>query len=159
MTYEQWLQIIEELNKTSTNKDLLEKLKNEEINPNINEMIHPKLSSAIKNRFTNSINKIINNLELIFTDKNYLDLKLLNFKKELNYLIELTKLKQIPDEIKLDLFSTIVSEGNNVYNILEREADKIDYTGVYSSIIRNNRIKWSEEKWIITKWKIILKDI
>lgn len=144
MTYEEWLSIIEEINKSSINMTTLEKLKNAEINPNINEMVYPKLVSTIKNRFTNSINKIINSLDIVFSDKNYLDLELLNFKKELKYLEELTKLKQIPDELKIDLYSTLVNESNNVYNILEKEADKIDYTGVYGSIIRNNRIKWSE---------------
>lgn len=144
MTYEEWLSIIEEISKSSINMTTLEKLKNTEINPNINEMVYPKLVSTIKNRFTNSINKIINSLDIVFSDKNYLDLELLNFKKELKYLEELTKLKQIPDELKIDLYSTLVNESNNVYNILEKEADKIDYTGVYGSIIRNNRIKWSE---------------
>lgn len=144
MTYEEWLESIEEINKTSINMTVLEKMKNAEINMNINEMLYPKLVSAIRNRFTNSINKIINSLDIVFSDKNYLDLELLNFKKELKFLDELTRLKQIPDEIKIDLFSTLVNESNNVYNILEKEANKIDYTGVYGSIIRNNRIKWSE---------------
>lgn len=144
MTYEEWLESIEEINKTSINMTVLEKMKNAEINMNINEMLYPKLVSAIRNRFTNSINKIINSLDMVFSDKNYLDLELLNFKKELKFLDELTRLKQIPDEIKIDLFSTLVNESNNVYNILEKEANKIDYTGVYGSIIRNNRIKWSE---------------
>lgn len=144
MTYEEWLESIEEINKTSINMTVLEKMKNAEINMNINEMLYPKLVSAIRNRFTNSINKIINSLDIVFSDKNYLDLELLNFKKELKFLDELTRLKQIPDEIKIDLFNTLVNESNNVYNILEKEANKIDYTGVYGSIIRNNRIKWSE---------------
>lgn len=144
MTYEEWLSSIEEINKTSINMTVLEKMKNAEINMNINEMLYPKLVSAIRNRFTNSINKIINSLDIVFSDKNYLDLELLNFKKELKFLDELTRLKQIPDEIKIDLFNTLVNESNNVYNILEKEANKIDYTGVYGSIIRNNRIKWSE---------------
>ena len=144
MTYEEWLSSIEEINKTSINMTVLEKMKNAEINMNINEMLYPKLVSAIRNRFTNSINKIINSLDIVFSDKNYLDLELLNFKKELKFLDELTRLKQIPDEIKIDLFSTLVNESNNIYNILEKEANKIDYTGVYGSIIRNNRIKWSE---------------
>ncbi len=144
MTYEEWLSSIEEINKTSINMTVLEKMKNAEINMNINEMLYPKLVSAIRNRFTNSINKIINSLDIVFSDKNYLDLELLNFKKELKFLEELTRLKQIPDEIKIDLFSTLVNESNNIYNILEKEANKIDYTGVYGSIIRNNRIKWSE---------------
>ena len=144
MTYEEWLESIEEINKTSINMTVLEKMKNAELNMNINEMLYPKLVSAIRNRFTNSINKIINSLDIVFSDKNYLDLELLNFKKELKFLDELTRLKQIPDEIKIDLFSTLVNESNNVYNILEKEANKIDYTGVYGSIIRNNRIKWSE---------------
>ena len=91
-----------------------------------------------------AIARIINSLDIVFSDKNYLDLELLNFKKELKFLDELTRLKQIPDEIKIDLFNTLVNESNNVYNILEKEANKIDYTGVYGSIIRNNRIKWSE---------------
>jgi hypothetical protein len=144
MTYEEWLASIKEINKTSINMTVLEKMKNAEINMNINEMLYPKLVSAIRNRFTNSINKIINSLDIVFSDKNYLDLELLNFKKELKFLEELTRLKQIPDEIKIDLFSTLVNESNNIYNILEKEANKIDYTGVYGSIIRNNRIKWSE---------------
>ena len=38
----------------------------------------------------------------------------------------------------------IKEDTEEVYKILIKEADKIDYTGVFSLTIKNNMIKWSE---------------
>ena len=100
MTYEEWLSTIEQLNTTNTNQDLLNKLKQEPVNNNLSSMIVPKLVKLINNRFELSVNKIIKELEYIFTDINYLDLSLLNFKKEIKYLLELINLQHIPEDIK-----------------------------------------------------------
>lgn len=144
MTYEEWLSTIEQLNTTNTNQDLLNKLKQEPVNNNLSSMIVPKLVTLINNRFELSVNKIIKELEYIFTDINYLDLSLLNFKKEIKYLLELINLQHIPEDIKQTSINKLKQNTNKVYDILIKEADKSDYTGVASMTIKNNMIKWSE---------------
>lgn len=144
MQYEEWLNILEELKTSSTNIDTLKRIQNADVNPNFNNMLVPKLEELIKTKFDYSIEKIIKNLGDIFSDINYLDLALLNFKKEINYVIELSKLKQIPPEKQIEIQIVLKTETNKVYDILCTEADKIDYTGSTSIIIKNNRIKWSE---------------
>lgn len=144
MQYEEWLNILEELKTSSTNIDTLKRMQNADVNPNFNNMLVPKLEDLIRTKFNYSIEKIIKNLGDIFSDINYLDLTLLNFKKEINYVIELSKLKQIPPEKQIEIQIVLKTETNKVYDILCTEADKIDYTGGTSIIIKNNRIKWSE---------------
>ena len=100
MTYEEWLSTIEQLTTTNTNQDLLNKLKQEPVNNNLSSMITPKLIRLINTRFDLSVNKIIKELEIILNDINYLDLALLNFKKEINYLFELINIPQIPQDAK-----------------------------------------------------------
>lgn len=144
MTYEEWLSTIDQLNTTNTNQDLLNKLKQEPVNNNLSSMIVPKLVTLINNRFELSVNKITKELEYIFTDINYLDLSLLNFKKEIKYLLELINLQHIPEDIKQTSTNKLKLDTNKVYDILIKEADKYDYTGVASMTIKNNMIKWSE---------------
>jgi hypothetical protein len=144
MTYEEWLNTIELLTTTNTNQDLLNKLKQEPVNTNLSSMIVPKLNNLINNRFELSVNKIIKELEYIFTDINYLDLALLNFKKEIKYLLELINIPQIPQDLKTSNIEKLKADTAKVYDILIKEADRNDYTGVASMTIKNNMIKWSE---------------
>lgn len=144
MNYEEWLNIIGTLKKGSTDKTLLEKMQNAEINENINNMLIPKLIELIKARFTISINKIINNLGEIFSDINYLDMTLVNFKKEINYIKELIELKQIPANQKIEISNEIIQGVNDTYKILNNEAINIDSKGTYAQIIEYNKIKWSD---------------
>ena len=144
MTYEEWLNVIESLKNTNTNKEILDKLKKEPLNDNLYDLLRPKLESLIIERYQLSVNKIVQNLESIFTDVNYLDLSLLNFKKEIKYLLELINLQHIPEDIKQTSINKLKQDTNKVYDILIKEADKYDYTGVASMTIKNNMIKWSE---------------
>ena len=144
MTYEEWLSTIEQLNTTNTNQELLKKLKQEPVNNNLSSMIVPKLVKLINNRFELSVNKITKELEYIFTDINYLDLSLLKFKKEIKYLLELINLQHMPEDIKQTSINKLKQDTNKVYDILIKEADKYDYTGVASMTIKNNMIKWRE---------------
>lgn len=144
MTYEEWLNVIESLKNTNTNKEILDKLKKEPLNDNLYDLLRPKLESLIIERYQLSVNKIVQNLESIFTDVNYLDLSLLNFKKEIKYLLDLIDINQIPLDIKVNQTLKIKEDTEEVYKILIKEADKIDYTGVFSLTIKNNMIKWSE---------------
>lgn len=144
MTYEEWLNVIESLKNTNTNKEILDKLKKEPLNDNLYDLLRPKLESLIIERYQLSVNKIVQNLESIFTDVNYLDLSLLNFKKEIKYLLDLIDINQMPLDIKVNQTLKIKEDTEEVYKILIKEADKIDYTGVFSLTIKNNMIKWSE---------------
>lgn len=144
MTYEEWLNTIEKLTSANNNQELLNKLKQEPINTNLQDRILPKLLRLIQNRFDLSVNKIINELEFLFSDVNYLDLSLLNYKKEMNYLLELIKINQIPQDIQQERINKLKEDTDKVYNILIKEADRYDYTGVFSMTIKNNMIKWSE---------------
>ena len=62
----------------------------------------------------------------------------------MNYLHELIKIKQIPNDIQSERIKKLKEDTNKVYDILIKEADKYDYTGVFSMTIKNNMIKWSE---------------
>lgn len=144
MTYEEWLNIIEELKSDNINIEKLNIIKATQINENINSNLVPKLEQLVRERFNNSINKIIKNLGALFQDINYLDLVLLNYQKEIKFLIELSSIKQIPLDKQTELKDLIKIEGNKVFDILDKEAIVEDYTGGLSSIINNYRIKWSE---------------
>lgn len=144
MTYEEWLETIEKLNNTNTNQEILNKLKNEPFNSNLDQLLTPKLEKLIEDRYDLSVNKIVKELEFIFTDVNYLDLALINFKKEINYLLELVRIQQIPIDYQINQTTKIKDDTKKVYEILIKEADKYDYTGVFSLTIKNNMIKWSD---------------
>lgn len=144
MSYEEWLSTIEKIKRTKNNKNLLEKLKSEEINPNINELLLPKIEDLIVTKFTNAVNGIKNDLESAFSDENYLDYVLVNFKNDINYVMELIKLKQVPADRKVMLTYKVVEGIRETYDILLREAEKVDATGVLYMMIKNDRIKWSE---------------
>ena len=142
MPYEEWLDNLEILKKENNN-EILERFKNEDINNNINNMLYPKIILTIKEKFKISINKIISDLELMFNDKNYLDLYLINFKKNIKFILELINLKQIPYDKKEDLKKEIIKGTEDTYNILIEESRKEDPTGMLELTIKNNKIKWS----------------
>lgn len=144
MTYEEWLNIIEELKSTSTNLEKLSIIKSAEINNNINSLLIPKLENLVRERLSNQISKIIKELSNIFEDINYLDLTLLNFQKELSFLKELCSIKQFPLEKQNELKEMLKKESLNVFDILNKEALIADHTGALTTIINNYRIKWSE---------------
>ena len=142
MTYEEWLNLIEELKTGNTNVEKLNKIKSAEINTNFNDLLEPKLEKLIKERFNTYITKIINDLGNIFYDMNYLDLVLLNYQKEIRFLIELSSIKQLSSSKQFELTQMIKNEANKVFDILNKEAMISDYTGALTSIINNYRIKW-----------------
>jgi hypothetical protein len=142
MTYEEWLNLIEELKTGNTNIEKLNKIKSAEINTNFNDLLEPKLEKLIKERFNTYITKIINDLGNIFSDMNYLDLVLLNYQKEIRFLIELSSIKQLSSSKQFELTQMIKKEANKVFDILNKEAMISDYTGALTSIINNYRIKW-----------------
>ena len=144
MTYEEWLKNIEELKQTNINIEKLNILKEAPINENLFQMIENKLLELVKIKFEKSITKLIKELPTIFSDVNYLDLALIDFKKEIKFLIEIIYLKQISPPEQIALLNMIKEQTENAYNILLKEANQTDQTGIFAITINNNRIKWSE---------------
>ena len=143
MLYEEWLSIIEKLKSTNVDYTILNKLKSEPLNTNLEQLLKDKLDNLINIRFELSVNKIIKELDYIFSDINYLDLSLLNFKKEISYLLELIRINQIPIDIQVNQIQNIKEGTIRVYEILIEQANKYDYTGGYALTIRNNMMKRS----------------
>lgn len=144
MEYQTWLNIINDLKKGNLNQEKLQKLQEAPINNNINDLLVPKLEELIKIRFEKIIYNITNELGSIFSDYNYLDLILVNLKKDLTYLLAIASLKQIPKEKQEQLKDYLKDKSQQIYDILLNEARNIDYTGMYEITINNNKMKWSE---------------
>lgn len=144
MEYQTWLNIINDLKKGNLNQEKLQKLQEAPINNNINDLLVPKLEELIKIRFEKIIYNITNELGNIFSDYNYLDLILVNLKKDLTYLLAIASLKQIPKEKQEQLKDYLKDKSQQIYDILLNEARNIDYTGIYEITINNNKMKWSE---------------
>ena len=143
MSYEEYIEILEQL-KTKNDNDLKDKLLNSNVNSNLIQMIEPKIIMLVQEKFQNSINKMIANLETMFMNNYELDQYLLNFKKDIKFIFDLTNLKEITDSKRLETKTMIKNETNKVYDILINKANQIDMTGVLSMTIKNNEIKWGE---------------
>ena len=73
MTYEEWLNRLDLLlNKNDNN--ILKELQNTPYNPNIESLLTPKISELIDNKLVKAIKGIVNEVEMMYNDQNYLDL-------------------------------------------------------------------------------------
>ena len=144
MNYNDIITCINNLSNKQSNILYLEQLEQMEISPSIIEMVIPKLINLIKIRANNLVQNIINELDSMFKDINILDYQLVKMKKEINFINRLISLKHIPTNMQSSLKDTLKEDINNLYNILKKEANIIDYTGYYELIIKNNEYKWSE---------------
>lgn len=142
MSYEEWIECINILKK-SNNEDIKNKLLNE-YNDNLKEMLIPKLIDLVKEKFSIAVSKILDNLDEVFNDNNVLDMYLVKFKKDVIFDYKLIDMKEIPDEVKKILKDTLKKDTKEVYDILIKEADKDDPTGVLKITIKNNAIKWGD---------------
>lgn len=144
MKYENWLEKLELLKRSTPNNEILKELQNEPLNSNISSLLEPKILDLINYKLNQSINKISANISVLFSDINQLDLALINFKKEIKFIIELSNLKEITKEHQQHIQEEIQKEIEKIYNIFLEESLKYDRTGSFSLIIKNNKIKWSE---------------
>ncbi len=144
MTYEEWLNNIELL----TNKDdlnILKTLENTPYNDNIHTNLFPKIKLLIEDKLVKAINNIIKNLDFMYHDDNYMDICMIEFKKSITFLERLIKIPQIKPDEQSALLAKLKEDANKTYDILENESIKIDDKGILQMIIRNNRIKWSDQ--------------
>ncbi len=143
MSYEEWLNNLEQLaNKNDYN--ILKELQNAEYNPNLEDLLTPKLEELFTTKLTKSINAIVNSLEIIYKDQNELDMCMIEFRKNIEFIYKLVKIKQLPLDKQNKLIDRLKIETDKTYEILENQAVRLDNIGIYQMIIRNNRIKWSD---------------
>jgi hypothetical protein len=143
MSYEEWLNKIEALsNKNDYN--ILKELETAPYNANLEELLTPKLSDLVTKKLTKSINSIVKSLELIYKDPNELDICMIEFKKNIQFIYKLINIKQLKPEKQQEMRANLKTETDKTYDILEKEAVKIDNLGIFQMVIRNNRIKWSD---------------
>ncbi len=143
MSYEEWLNRIEALsNKNDYN--ILKELETVPYNANLEELLTPKLSDLVTKKLTKSINSIVKSLELIYKDPNELDICMIEFKKNIQFIYKLINIKQLKPEKQKEMRANLKIETDKTYDILEKEAVKIDNLGIFQMVIRNNRIKWSD---------------
>ncbi len=144
MTYEEYLELFKKLKTPNYNNELLNKLKNSPVNSNLQELLSEKYRDVIIYKFSESVKKIKSALTTIFDDINYLDIILVNFKKEIKYLKEMIDITILTPEEQQTLINTIKDETDKTYEILIKEANIEDKSGAMALIINNNRIKWSD---------------
>ena len=143
MSYADWLDLLEKFNNTNLDNESLEKLLSLEGNPAFNERLVPVFGELIGARLQLSTNKIIDELNNIFDDQNYMDFMLVSFKKEVNYLIKMLDVKILDQPDRIALKAQIKEKVDKIYELLDKKALEIDYTGVLSMLIKSNGIKWS----------------
>lgn len=144
MTYEEYIDLFSKLKTNNYNKELLETLKKTPLNTNIQDLLIDKYYEVIIYKFSASIHKLKDDLYTIFSDVNYLDMYLVNFKKEIKYLEEMININILPQTKKDELKTLIKDETTKTYEILLKEANREDPKGIYALTIKNNTIKWSD---------------
>lgn len=143
MNYEEWINFFDILKK-SNNEEVKNKLLNE-YNDNLRYMLIPKIIELVKYKFNIAVQSILNNLDNIFDDSNMLDMSLVKLKKDLLFIYELTNMKELDEVNNKKLKSTLKKETQRVYDILSKEATKVDPTGVLNLTIKNNIINWGDD--------------
>ena len=144
MTYDEWLALLKRIEKSSSKEDI-EAFINEPANENLKPYLVPKLKDAIIEKFNYNIGKIIDSLETIFIDEEELDLTLVTFKKAVKTVMQLIDNKQLSEEEKNNLRQEIIKGTEDSFNALEKTAAYQDDDGISLSIIKRNRIKWSDD--------------
>lgn len=143
MNYEDLIKLIDELG-NSNNQELLDKMITGEVNLNIRDMVEPKIENLVYLKLSKAMKKIVRDLTEIFSDVNYLDLALVNYKKEINFIREIASINYISSEMRDKLNTKIKDDTDKIYDILIKEANRVDQSGILSMTIKNNKIRWED---------------
>ena len=144
MSYEEWLNDIEILKKTDDSK-IKDKMLNEPANTNIKEFLEPKLIELINFKFKTLTQKVLYNLSEMYSDQNILDMTLVNLKKGLKFIMDLTTIKTISEDSQQKLREVLNDEIKQIYDVLIDGANSIDQVGLLGLTIKNNMYKWSDK--------------
>jgi hypothetical protein len=138
MSYAEWVELFEKFRNTNLDKDQLNYLLSLDNNPSIQERLTEKFSILLNDRLQLSVNKLISDLDIIFSDQNYMDFMLVSFRKEVDYILQMLQVKILTDESRNNIRSEIKNKVDEIMKIMDDKALEIDYTGVLSMMIKNN---------------------
>lgn len=99
----------------------------------------------IRTRLNKALDDFILKIKTSGKDENIFSLEVLEIKKEIKYVIAISKCINIPEENKNKLKQTITNFANEVEEILQTNAKKLDTTGKYLNIIKNHKINDLED--------------
>lgn len=141
MNYEEYLSLLDSL-LIKNDEEAKQKLLDSNLNPELYHMVEPKIANMIQEKYVKAINSITSEISNIFSDKYLMEQKLVNFKKSVLFVYDLTNLKELSDDTRKVMQDMIKEETENVYNILIKKANQIDPTGVLALTITNSKVKW-----------------
>lgn len=98
----------------------------------------------IRTRLNKSIDDFILKIKTIGNNENLFSLEILEIKKEITYVTKIAKNVNIPEENKNKLKQTITNFANEVEEILENNARRIDTTGKLLNIVKNHQLNKME---------------
>ena len=91
MSYEEWINSLEIINKSRRNTNHLEQLEKEDINPNIEKQLSERIENTIKDKLKSTVKRVKREISSMFKDENSLEFILSSFQKDLIYLKRLKK--------------------------------------------------------------------
>lgn len=99
----------------------------------------------IRTRLNKALDNFILKIKTIGKDENLFSLEILEIKKEINYVVSIAKSVNIPEENRHKLKETIMNFANEVEEILENNAKRIDQTGKFLSIVKSHKLNKMED--------------
>lgn len=99
----------------------------------------------IRTRLNKALDNFILKIKTIGKDETLFSLEILEIKKEINYVASIAKNVNIPKENKHKLKETIMNFANEVEEILENNAKRIDQTGKFLSIVKSHKLNKMED--------------
>lgn len=140
MIYEEWIRNIDELSKKN-DKNILLLMQQEDKNEYICDMLEPKLENLVYFKIRKMVSKLSSEISNMFMDHNYLDLMLVNYNKDKKFILGICEIKQMSSDVRDKLIKKVNDETERVFEMLIREANKVDMSGVLGMTIKNNMIR------------------
>lgn len=144
MTYYELMDILETIRISPRNSEYINKLNNttllvyNDIEPNIKGFIEKIMIYRLSNELNNLLNRIYS------IDYDNLSLELVEFRREVIYLEELSKIKIIKDNTKKKLINSLFKLSNQFCDELYKNVSYIDTDGRYKELVDSYRFTIKE---------------
>ena len=146
MTYNDWLDFIKKIETSKLSDDMLDVIKNNQLNDSFKENVLTKMDEAIYKRLSTAAENISSKLTYLFEDEYLMEMQLVIFKKEAKILYKIVKSGIFSQEYVEKRTEQIRDDVDEIFDILYNEANKIDFSGVLGMSIKNNRIRWDKDE-------------
>ena len=140
MTYNDWLDFIKKIETSKLTDEFVDFVKKNQISENFKGQVLQKMDEAIFNRLSTSLNNVALKTNYLFEDEYLMDMQLVIFKKEISVLYKLVRSGIFPQDYVENKSNVIKESAEQVYDILCKKANEIDFTGVLAMTIKGNNI-------------------